>query len=86
MMAHGFGGKRHLSHEANRLLEIAELENAVKLSLFHGPALQLLQFSGNFRLIHFCGAHGDLGLSMFTRFLIIPLASPVGQPGSTVEG
>jgi hypothetical protein len=23
---------------------------------------------------------------MFTRFLIIPLASPVGQPGSTVEG
>jgi hypothetical protein len=86
VMAHGFGGKRDLSHEAKRLREIAKFENAVKLSLFHGPALQFLQFSGNFRLIHFRGAHGDLGSSMFSQLLIIPLLSPGGQPGSAVEG
>jgi len=46
-MIHFFGGQRDARHEAERLREIFELEYAVQVPVYDGPAAQFPQFCGD---------------------------------------
>jgi len=50
VMVHLFGGDRDSRHKSECRGKILELENAVQVSIHHGPAAEFSQFRSNFVL------------------------------------